>query len=169
MQRQLTPFQFSEGLEEYFLTEVVGVTFLAPPPKGTARHRFETFLGGMRSNATRAGPNHHGRDRPWFCLVVLSLSRERYGLNGCGGSATSGSTRVVPVLLRKGFRRCGLLPPFAIQRAKKSHEITLLLVRQFEREDQGILVRILDTTLVIEIHDFFKRFETAVMHIRCAS
>ena len=74
-------------------------------------------------------------------------------------------TCVVPVLLREGCRRYGMLPPFAIQRAKKRHEILLLLIRQFERKDQRILVRILDTTLVIEIHDIFKRSEATVMHV----
>ena len=46
---------------------------------------------------------------------------------------------------------------------------SLLLVRQFERKDQGILVRILDATLIIKIHDFFKVFEATVMHIGGAS
>ena len=30
-------------------------------------------------------------------------------------------------------------------------------------------MRVLDATLIVEIHHFFKRFETAVMHIGCAS
>ena len=78
-------------------------------------------------------------------------------------------TCVVPVLLREGCRRYGMLPPFAIQCAKKRHEILLLLIRQFERKDQRILVRILDTTLIIKVHDCFERFEATVMHIGCAS
>src|SRR6185295_8713669 len=62
-----------------------------------------------------------------------------------------------------------MLPSLPIQSVKKRHKITLLLVRQLKRKDQRILVRILDTTLIIEIHDIFKRLEAAVMHIRGAS
>ena len=38
-------------------------------------------------------------------------------------------TCVVSVLFGKGFRRCDMLPTFAVQRAKKRQEILLLLVR----------------------------------------
>lgn len=73
------------------------------------------------------------------------------------------------VLLGEGFRRGGLLPAFAVQGAKKCHEVTLFFVRQFEWEDQWILVRILDASLVVEIHNFFEVFEAAIMHIGGAS
>ena len=59
-----------------------------------------------------------------------------------------------------------MLPSLPIQSAKKRNKITLFLVRQFERKDQRILVRILHAPLDYKIHDFFKRLESAVMHIR---
>ena len=81
----------------------------------------------------------------------------------------TGSTGAVPVLLREGFRRFDMLPSFAIQRVKKRHEIALLFVRQLERNDQWILVRVLHASLIVEVHDLFQSFEAAVMRIRCAS
>ncbi len=62
-----------------------------------------------------------------------------------------------------------MLPPFAIQRVKKCHQIVFLLIRQLERNDQRILVRILHASLIIKVYDFFQSFEAAVMRIRCAS
>ena len=81
----------------------------------------------------------------------------------------AGGICAIPVLFRKRFWRCGLLPSLASQRVKKRHKIALLLVRQFERKDQWVLMWILHPTLVVKVHDFFQSFETAVMRIRPAS
>lgn len=73
------------------------------------------------------------------------------------------------LLLRKGLGRRDVLPSLAVERVKEFHQIALFLVRQVERNNEIVLVRILDATLIVEIHDFFKSFEASVMHIRRAS
>src|SRR6187401_1120374 len=52
---------------------------------------------------------------------------------------------------------------------EKLHQVVLFLIRQLQRNDEIVLVGILDTALVVEIDDFFKRLETPVVHVRSAS
>ena len=60
-----------------------------------------------------------------------------------------------------------MLPSLAVERLEERDQIFLFLVRQLQRDEGVIQVRVFDTALVIEIHHFFERLEPPIMHIGC--
>ena len=70
-------------------------------------------------------------------------------------------------LLRQHLRCRQVLTAFADERLEQGHNILLLLLRQLQRDDRGVQVRILDAALIVKSHHFLQRLKPPVVYLLC--